>query len=63
MRISKVKFSPDKVKGELYDQIKDPNEWNNVFYDQTNTAIREQLKTELLMHLACTWAGFPVGKG
>jgi arylsulfatase A-like enzyme len=63
MPLAEAKLSPDKFKGELYDLIKDPHEWNNVFYDQKNSVIREQLKSELLMHLACSWTGFPVGRG
>ena len=50
-------------RSALYDLEKDPHEWNNVYYSEENKVIREQLKTELLMHLACTWTGFPVGKG
>ena len=55
--------SANKLKGELYNLDIDPREWNNIYDDQENIAIREQLKTELLAHLACSFSGFPVGKG
>ena len=61
--LSEAKLNPDKVKGELYDLLNDPHEWKNVYYEKENSGIREQLKTELLMHLACTFTGFPAGKG
>jgi arylsulfatase A-like enzyme len=61
--LSEAKLSPDKAKGELYDLESDPHEWKNVYYDSKNNTIREQLKTDLFMHLACTWTGFPVGRG
>ncbi len=61
--LSEAKLSPHNAKGELYDLEKDPHEWNNVYYSEENKVIREQLKTDLLMHLACTWTGFPVGRG
>ena len=61
--LSEAKLSPHNAKGDLYDLEKDPHEWNNVYYSAENKVIREQLKTELLMHLACTWTSFPVGRG
>ena len=63
MPLAEAKLSPGNVKGELYDLIKDPHEWNNLYYRKKNRAIVEKLKTELFMHLACTWAGFPSGRG
>ena len=61
--LSEAKLSPDSAKGELYDLEADPHEWKNVYADPKYAAIREQMKTDLLMHLACTWTGFPVGRG
>ncbi|MFP4017313.1 MAG: sulfatase, partial [Halanaerobiales bacterium] len=49
----------NQVRGELYDLNKDPHEWENLYYDDQYSAIREELKTELLMHLASTWARAP----
>ncbi|MEK3883240.1 sulfatase-like hydrolase/transferase [Paenibacillus sp. PL2-23] len=48
------------ILGELYDLVEDPNEWNNLYSQDGYTGIREQLKTELLMHLAIAWAKAPV---
>jgi hypothetical protein len=59
---SETKFSPDCAKGELYDLETDPHEWKNVYGEPKSAAIREQMKTDLLMHQACTWTGFPVGR-
>ncbi len=61
--LSEAKLSPDKAKGELYDLEVDPHEWKNVYYISKYRTICEQLKTDLLMHLTCTWTGFPVGRG
>ena len=61
--LSEAKLSPDSAKGELYDLKADPHEWKNVYADPKYAITREQMKTELLMHLACTWTGFPVGRG
>jgi arylsulfatase A-like enzyme len=58
---SKSTVSP--FKGELYDLENDPHEWNNLFGNQKYKEIKEQLKTELLEHLARTFTGFPAGKG
>lgn len=48
-----------ETKGELYDLTSDSNEWNNLYGDDQFAAIREQLKTELLMHLAVAWSKGP----
>jgi arylsulfatase A-like enzyme len=61
--LAEAKLSPDKAKGEMYDLEADPHEWNNVYDDSKNGALRDRMKTDLLMHLACTWTGFPVGRG
>lgn len=61
--LAETMFSVDQIKGELYNLEADPHEWRNVYDDKKNSAIREQLKTELLTHLACSFAGFPIGKG
>lgn len=47
------------VKGELYHLSKDPLEWNDLYQDDNYARIREQMKTELLMHIACTYARGP----
>ena len=56
-------LSVDQIKGELYNLETDPHEWENVYHDNKNSVICEQLKTELLEHLTCSFAGFPIGKG
>lgn len=40
-----------RQRGELYDLKSDPHEWRNLYTNETHTAIREQLKTQLLHHL------------
>jgi len=52
----------EQAKGELYDLRKDPYEWNNLYADRKHAEIREKLKTDLLMHLACAWKGFPANR-
>jgi len=47
------------AKGELYHLTDDPHEWNNLYSDEKFAAVREQMKTELLMHLACSWGRGP----
>lgn len=61
--LEKAKSSGEPMKGELYDLENDPNEWNNLYKSKNHQEIREQLKTELLEHIAVTFSGFPVGKG
>jgi arylsulfatase A-like enzyme len=58
--IDKAKWSTQPMKGELYDLENDPHEWKNLYHDEKYREIREQLKTELLEHMAVTFAGFPV---
>jgi len=53
----------DEVRGELYDLRNDPHEWNNLYSAAAQAGVREQMKTELLMHLACASAAFPVARG
>ena len=55
-----AKSSSKPMKGELYDLENDPHEWNNMYDSDKYGEIREKLKTELLEHLAVTYAGFPV---
>ncbi|MGB4265812.1 MAG: sulfatase/phosphatase domain-containing protein, partial [Limnochordia bacterium] len=50
----------DQAQGELYCLKTDPNEWHNLYDDPQYAAVREQMKTELLMHLAVVWAKGPV---
>ena len=59
----KAKSSGEPMKGELYDLENDPNEWNNLYNSKKHQEIREQLKTQLLEHIAVAFSGFPVGKG
>ncbi|MEJ6952272.1 sulfatase family protein [Natronospora cellulosivora (SeqCode)] len=49
----------DKVKGELYNLEEDPHEWENLYFDDNYASVREEMKTELLMHLASSWARGP----
>jgi len=51
------------VRGELYDLRNDPHEWNNLYDAAAQASVREQMKTELLMHLACASEAFPVARG
>ncbi|GBF76435.1 putative sulfatase [Paenibacillus sp. 598K] len=48
-----------ETKGELYHLTVDPHEWTNLYAEEQHAVIREQLKTELLMHLAVSWAKGP----
>ena len=41
----------DLVTGELYDLNKDPQEWNNIFYDEKYKAIRQNMSGKLIKHL------------
>jgi len=49
----------DQAKGELYNLEEDPHEWSNLYYNNEHATIREGMKTELLMHLACVWSKGP----
>lgn len=57
-----ARWSDKSLKGELYDLEKDPGEWNNVYHEKKYAEIITQLKTELLEHMAITYAGFPAWK-
>ncbi|WP_283153778.1 sulfatase family protein [Guptibacillus hwajinpoensis] len=48
-----------EIQGELYHIVKDPREFVNLYSNDEFAKIREQLKTELLMHLAVVWAKAP----
>ncbi|MFW5856037.1 MAG: sulfatase, partial [Bacillota bacterium] len=48
-----------EVKGELYNLKEDKHEWDNLYYNDEYREMREQLKTELLMHLASCWSKGP----
>lgn len=48
-----------ETKGELYHLPTDPNEWDNLYSREEHAQVRERLKTEMLMHLACCWAKGP----
>ncbi len=50
-----------QVQGELYDLKNDPHEWTNLYADARYAAVREQMKTELLMHLAYALSRNPRG--
>lgn len=54
--LDEAKLTPDQAKGELYNLEEDPHEWKNLYGNPEFAATREELKTELLMHLACTWS-------
>ena len=60
---TQAQFSPGEAKGELYNLRDDPHEWKNRYADPACAGVRERMKTELLMHLACAWASFPAGRG
>jgi len=49
----------DQVRGELYHLAEDPGEWYNLYDKPELAPLREQMKTELLMHLASAWAKGP----
>lgn len=49
----------NQVKGELYNLKEDPHEWTNLYDNDAYSKVREEMKTELLMHLACVWAKGP----
>ncbi|MFP4016175.1 MAG: sulfatase, partial [Halanaerobiales bacterium] len=49
----------DEVEGELYNLKEDPYEWHNIYDQEEYAEIREKMKTELLMHLACSWSHGP----
>jgi arylsulfatase A-like enzyme len=49
----------DQFQGELYHLSSDPQEWHNLYKDQSHSSIREKLTVELLMHLASTWTRGP----
>jgi arylsulfatase A-like enzyme len=51
------------TRGELYNLKEDPHEWKNLYADNAFAATREQMKTELLMHLACTFSRGPILTG
>lgn len=48
-----------QAEGELYNLKEDPHEWKNLYRDERYAAVREQMKTGLLLHLACVWARGP----
>jgi len=52
-----------EVQGELYDLRTDPHEWNNLYASESLASVREQMKTELLMHLACASEAYPLARG
>jgi arylsulfatase A-like enzyme len=58
--INNASQNSSQVKGELYDLMQDPHEHHNLYCNSTYGDIREQMKTELLMHLAVAWAKGPV---
>lgn len=58
--LTEAVWKVDQTQGELYNLAEDPHEWNNLYDDHKYTKIREQMKTELFMHLATAWAKGPV---
>jgi arylsulfatase A-like enzyme len=61
--LAEAKYSMNQFKGELYDLKNDPHEWKNLYSDHQYQDVRDQLKTELLEHLALSFAGYPMAKG
>jgi arylsulfatase A-like enzyme len=59
-RLADTVDRPTSAKGELYHLTEDPFEWNNLYKDEKWAAVREQMKTELLMYLATSRALGPV---
>ncbi|MDR1672836.1 MAG: sulfatase-like hydrolase/transferase [Bacteroidales bacterium] len=51
-----------KTKGELYHLTVDPKEYKNLYAVDEYAAIRESMKTELIMHIANTTSKYPVGR-
>jgi len=51
-----------KTKGELYHLSVDPKEYKNLYDADEYAAIRESMKTELIMHIAGVTSKYPVGK-
>jgi arylsulfatase A-like enzyme len=49
-----------ETRGELYDLAHDPQERTNLYPDEQHAVVREQMKTELLMHLAVAWSKGPL---
>ncbi len=41
----------DIIAGEFFDLEKDPQEWNNLYYNNTNSAVQKKFQSELLQHL------------
>lgn len=58
--LTEAVWKVDQTQGELYNLAEDPHEWNNLYDDHQYAKIREQMKTELFMHLASAWAKGPV---
>jgi hypothetical protein len=51
------------VRGEQYDLRTDPHEWNNLYGATSQARAREQMKTFLLVHLACAREAYPMALG
>jgi len=56
-------MNPGDSGGELYDLERDPHEWNNLYGRSDHAETRERMKSELLGHLACAAAQYPMGRG
>jgi arylsulfatase A-like enzyme len=54
--LADASLDPSPAGGELYNLEQDPHEWDNRYEDPGAAGVREQMKTTLLMHLACTWS-------
>ncbi len=48
-----------ETRGELYNLASDRHEWYNLYYNDAYANMREAMKTELLMSLACAWSKAP----
>jgi arylsulfatase A-like enzyme len=49
------------TRGELYHLAEDPYEAKNLYDDPAHLGTREAMTRDLLMHLACAWAKYPMG--
>jgi len=49
----------DEFNGELYSLKDDPQEFNNLYDDDTCLKTREKLTRHLLLHMTIAWSRFP----
>ncbi len=51
----------DRFKGELYHLVEDPLELHDRYDDPACAEVRNQMTTQLLMHVMCSLGRFPSG--